>query len=104
MKKHIVHIKARKAGKFNYCKFGNYKDKQGRIIELIDINDQKTEGYEMFQPLVSLDITEKQDRRVYEFLKNHPLINKFIVDDIRANEEKKYRRSVKKCRSYNKSN
>ena len=103
MKKHIVHIKARKAGKFNYCKFGNYKDKQGRIIELIDINDQKTEGYEMFQPLVSLDINQKQDRRIYEFLKNHPLINKFIVDDIRANEEKNAEGALKSAEAITKA-
>ena len=88
MKKHIILIKAKNVEKFNYCKFGNYKNRQGKIINLIDINDQMTSGYEMFQAVLSLDINQKQDRRVYEFLKDHPLINKFLVEDLKANEEK----------------
>tara|TARA_R100000654_G_scaffold22651_1_gene44871 strand:- start:25263 stop:26039 length:777 start_codon:yes stop_codon:yes gene_type:complete len=103
MKRHIVHIKAKNAGKFNYCKFGNYKDKSGRNIELIDINDQKTDGFEMFQPLVSLDITKKQDKRSYEFLKNHPLIGKFIVEDVRANEEKNAEGALKSAEAITKA-
>ena len=103
MKKHIVLIKAKKPEQFNYCKFGNYKDRQGRIIELVDINDQKTAGYEMFQALVSLDINQKQDRRIYEFLKNHPLIGKFQVDDVRANEEKNAEGSLKSAEAITKA-
>ena len=59
MKKHIVLIKSKKPDKFNYCKFGNYKDRQGRQINLVDINDQMTDGYEMFQAVLSLDINQK---------------------------------------------
>ena len=103
MKKHIVLIKAKKPEQFNYCKFGNYKDKQGRIVELIDINDQKTSGYEMFQALVSLDINQKQDRRIYEFLKDHPLIGKFQVDDVRANEEKNAEGALKSAEAITKA-
>ena len=103
MKKHIVLIKAKKPEQFNYCKFGNYKDRQGRIIELVDINDQKTAGYEMFQALVSLDINQKQDRRIYEFLKNHPLIGKFQVDDVRANEEKNAEGALKSAEAITKA-
>ena len=80
MKKHIVLIKSTKPEKFNYCKFGNYKDRQGRSINLVDINDQMTDGYEMFQAVLSLDINQKQDERVYKFLKDHPLLSgKFII-------------------------
>ena len=103
MKKHIVLIKAKKPEQFNYCKFGNYKDKQGRIVELIDINDQKTAGYEMFNALVSLDINQKQDRRIYEFLKDHPLIGKFQVDDVRANEEKNAEGALKSAEAITKA-
>ena len=103
MKKHIVVIKAKKPEQFNYCKFGNYKDKQGRIVELIDINDQKTAGYEMFNALVSLDINQKQDRRIYEFLKDHPLIGKFKVDDVRANEEKNAEGALKSAEAITKA-
>ena len=89
MKKHIVLIKSKKPEKFNYCKFGNYKDKQGRVKELIDINGIKVNGYEMFQAIISLDINQEYDKTLYEFLKDHPLIQgKFIIEDLRASQEK----------------
>ena len=89
MKKHIVLIRAKNPSKFNYCKFGNYKDTQGRNVDLVDVNDQKVSGYEMHQAVVSLDINEKQDKRIYTFLKGHPLLKgQFIIEDLRANEKK----------------
>ena len=89
MKKHIVLIKSKRPDKFNYCKFGNYKDREGRIKELIDINGIKISGYEMFQAVVSLDINQEYDKILYEFLKDHPLIQgKFIIEDLRSNQEK----------------
>ena len=87
--KHVILIKANKPEKFNYCKFGNYKDVRGKNVELVDINDNKISGWEMFQPVVSLDINETYDKRVYEFLQDHPLIKgNFIIDDLRDNEQK----------------
>jgi len=87
--KHVVLIKANKPEKFNYCKFGNYKDVRGKNVELVDINDNKVSGWEMFQPVVSLDINETYDKRVYEFLQDHPLIKgNFIIEDLRDNEQK----------------
>ena len=104
MKKHIVLIKSKRPEKFNYCKFGNYKDKQGRNVDLIDVNDQKTDGYEMFQAVLSLDINGKQHRRVYEFLKGHPLMaGKFIVEDLRANEEKNAEGALKSAEAITKA-
>ena len=87
--KHVVLIKANKPEKFNYCKFGNYKDVRGKNVELVDINDNKISGWEMFQPVVSLDINETYDKRVYEFLQDHPLIKgNFTIEDLRDNEQK----------------
>ena len=87
--KHVVLIKANKPEMFNYCKFGNYKDVRGKNVELIDINDNKISGWEMFQPVVSLDINETYDKRVYKFLQDHPLIKgNFIIEDLRDNEQK----------------
>jgi len=104
MKKHIVLIKSKRPEKFNYCKFGNYKDKQGRNVDLIDVNDQKTDGYEMFQAVLSLDINGKQHRRVYEFLKGHPLMaGKFIIEDLRANEEKNAEGALKSAEAITKA-
>ena len=71
--RHVVIIKSNNPSKFNYCKFGNYKDREGRIRELVDINGITVSGFEMFQAVVSLDINKDHDRRLYEFLKDHPL-------------------------------
>jgi hypothetical protein len=104
MKKHIVLIKSKRPDKFNYCKFGNYKDKQGRSITLVDINDQMTDGYEMYQAVVSLDINQKQDNRIYEFLKGHPLLlGKFEIEDLRANDEKNAEGALKSAEAITKA-
>ena len=85
--KHVVLIKSTQPSKFNYCKFGTYKNRKGKIIELIDPNGIKTTGYEMFQAVLSLDINDEEDKKVYEFLKDHPLINKgFVIEDMSAKE------------------
>jgi len=104
MKRHVVLIKSTKPEKFNYCKFGNYKDGQGRHVNLVDVNDQMTDGYEMFNAVLSLDINQKQDRRVYEFLKDHPLLsNKFTVEDLKANEEKNAEGALKSAEAITKA-
>ena len=104
MKRHVVLIKSTRPEKFNYCKFGNYKDRQGRIINLIDVNDQMTDGFEMFQAVLSLNINEKQDKRVYEFLKNHPLLRgKFLIEDLKANEEKNAEGALKSAEAITKA-
>tara|TARA_R110002020_G_scaffold216496_1_gene424255 strand:+ start:266 stop:1027 length:762 start_codon:yes stop_codon:yes gene_type:complete len=104
MKKHIVLIKSSRPDKFNYCKFGSYKDSKGRNIYLVDINDQKIDGFEMFQAVLSLDINNKQDNRVYEFLKNHPLLRgKFVIEDLRANEEKNAEGALKSAEAITKA-
>ena len=104
MKRHVVLIKSKKPEKFNYCKFGNYKDKQGRNVNLVDVNDQMTNGYEMFQAVLSLDINQKQDKRVYEFLQDHPLLDgKFTVEDLRANEEKNAEGALKSAEAITKA-
>jgi len=85
--KHVVLIKSNQPSKFNYCKFGTYKNKKGKIMELIDPNGIALTGYEMFQAVVSLDINDEDDRRIYDFLKDHPLIHRgFTLEDISAQE------------------
>ncbi len=103
MKKHVVLIKSNNPEKFNYCKFGNYKDKQGRNVNLVDVNDQKIDGYEMSFALISLDINQKQDNRIYTFLKEHPLIGNFTLDDMRANEEKNAEGALKSAEAITKA-
>jgi len=91
MKKHIVLLKARNVEKFNYCKFGGYKDAKGKNRKLIDPNGEEVSGFEMFNAVKSLDINDSDDKRIYDFLKDHPLIkgnSKFILQDMRAEQEK----------------
>jgi len=104
MKRHVVLIKSNNPSKFNYCKFGNYKDSRGRNVNLVDVNDQMTDGYEMFQAVLSLNINEKQDKRVYEFLKGHPLLRgRFTVEDLKANEEKNAEGALKSAEAITKA-
>jgi len=104
MKRHVILIKSRQPKKFNYCKFGNYKDSRGKNVYLIDVNDQMTQGYEMFQAVLSLDINQKQDKRVYEFLKDHPLLRgKFNIEDLKANEEKNAEGALKSAEAITKA-
>ena len=95
--RHIVLIKSTNPEKFNYVKFGTYKNERGVIQELVDPNGIKLTGYEMTQAVLSLDITNEDSKRVYEFLKDHPLITggKFTVEDLRANEEKNAEDAIK---------
>lgn len=94
--RHIVLIKSRKPDKFNYCKFGSYKNKEGRLIELVDINDNLTNGYEMFNAVLSLDVNKEYDKRLYDFLSDHPLIKgKFTVEDVSAKEQEVAEQSIK---------
>ena len=87
--KHVVLIKAANPGKFNYAKFGTYKNRKGKLITLIDPNGLETTGWEMFQAVVPLDINDEDDRRVYEFLKDHPMMSgKYIMEDISEQENK----------------
>ena len=96
--RHVVMIQANDVAKFNYCKFGNYKSTKGKNIVLIDPNGDVVSGYEMHQPIVSLDINDDDDRRIYEFLKDHPLIKgKFTINDMRATEEKNAELSLLKA-------
>ena len=94
--RHVVIIKSNNPSKFNYCKFGNYKDREGRIRELVDINGITVSGFEMFQAVVSLDINKDHDRRLYEFLKDHPLIQgKFTIEDVSSKEQRIAEQSIR---------
>ena len=93
--RHVVLIKSNNPAKFNYCKFGTYKNKKGKIVKLIDPNGLEIEGFEMNNAILSLDINNEDDKRVYEFLKDHPLISGFTIDDMRATEEKSAETALK---------
>tara|TARA_R110000824_G_scaffold67836_6_gene175646 strand:- start:29080 stop:29760 length:681 start_codon:yes stop_codon:yes gene_type:complete len=98
--KHVVIIKSRKPSAFNYCKFGTYKNKKGKLIELVDPNGITTTGYEMFQAVLSLDLNDEDDKRVFDFLKDHPLIMKgFSIEDMSEKENKQAELALAKADS-----
>ena len=98
--RHIVLIKSKNPDKFNYCKFGTYSDKEGRLKELVDINGKTINGYEMFQAVVSLDINREYDKRLYEFLKDHPLIKgKFTIEDVSSKQQLQAEDSLKSAKA-----
>ena len=68
--RHVVLIKSNNPAKFNYCKFGTYKDRKGKIVKLVDPNGLEVSGFEMNHAVLSLDINNEDDKRVYEFLGN----------------------------------
>ena len=102
--RHVVLIKATNTKKFNYCKFGNYKDEKGKLHELVDPNGITLTGYEMTNPVLSLDINDEDSKRVYEFLKGHPLLmGKFEIEDLRANDEKNAEGALKSAEAITKA-
>jgi hypothetical protein len=102
--KHIVLIKHNKPEKFNYCKFGNYTDKKGKKRVLLDPNGLELDGFALHQALLSLDINDEDHKRIYEFVKDHPLIpNKFTITDTKAQQEKMAEDSLLKAEAITKA-
>jgi len=97
--KHTVLVKAKNPGKFNYAKFGTYTGRGGSKIALLDMDGEKSAGFEMFNAVVALDINDEYDNRVYKFLENHPLVvgGQFFLEDLSAEESKKAEESLAKA-------
>ena len=54
----------------------------------------------MFNAVVYLDINREYDKRLYEFLKDHPLIKgKFSIEDVSSKEQKKAENSLKSAQA-----
>ena len=102
--KHVVLIKAKNFEKFNYAKFSTYTNKKGKRIQLIDANDEPCSGFEMHHAVLSLNINDEYDKRVYEFLKDHPLCNKLMkIEDLSAKEREQADISLAKADSVTKA-
>lgn len=86
---HLVYIKAKNLKKFNYASFAAYKNRQGKTVKLIDPDGQPLDKWELTQSMRAFDLDNEHDNRVYEFLKDHPLIKRggFTFVDTRKNEE-----------------
>tara|TARA_A100000172_G_scaffold79582_1_gene66978 strand:- start:595 stop:1278 length:684 start_codon:yes stop_codon:yes gene_type:complete len=86
---HLVYIKAKNLKKFNYASFAAYKNRQGKTVRLMDPDGQPMEKWELTQSMRAFDLDNEYDKRVYEYLKDHPLIKRggFSFIDARKNEE-----------------
>lgn len=71
---HLIYVQAKDTKKFNYVKFGTYKLRNGKTSVLLNPDDVAIDGWEMHDAHVTLDIDDVYDKRIYEFLKEHPFI------------------------------
>tara|TARA_R100000315_G_scaffold15695_2_gene5356 strand:+ start:2676 stop:3449 length:774 start_codon:yes stop_codon:yes gene_type:complete len=89
---HLIYVKAKDTKRFSYVKFGSYTRPNGKRSVLLNPDDLPIDGWEMYDAFTTLDIDDEFDRRVYEFLLEHPFIlqNKhYELVDTKANIEKK---------------
>ena len=73
-KKHIIRYCCAKPTKMNFCDFGGYRDKTGRIRNYVDINRIEQGGFKTTQPNIKLDLTLEHEKLVDDFLVDHPLV------------------------------
>jgi len=88
---HLIYVKARDDKRFSYVKFGNYTRKNGKKSVLLNPDDIVVDGWEMSSAHTTLDIDNEYDKRIYEFLLEHPFIraNKhYELIDTKANVQK----------------
>ncbi len=88
---HLIYVKSKQPKKFSYCKFGTYTKKNGKKSVLLNPDDLPVDGWEMYDPLTTLDIDNQYDKRIYDFLLEHPFMtsgNTFEMIDTKANIEK----------------
>lgn len=97
--RHTVLLKSKNPGKFNYCKFSTYTGRGGSKISLKTLDGETSSGFEMFQAVVALNINDEYDKRIYEFLQDHPLVKngQFEIEDLAAEESAKAEESLAKA-------
>ena len=85
----LIHKNPKKLGMF---KFRTYYDEKGMKRELKDNNGDIVPAYEVTSPALSLDIDKDVHKRIYDFLKDHPIIKSgkywAVVDRKKAEETK----------------
>jgi hypothetical protein len=88
---HLIYVKSKQPKKFSYCKFGTYTRKNGKKSVLLNPDDLAVDGWEMYDPLTTLDIDNEYDKRIYDFLLEHPFMTSgktYEMIDTKANIEK----------------
>jgi hypothetical protein len=86
--KHLVQLLVKSPKRFSTLSLSKYKDKKGKWIIYKDINNEEIEIWKLTHPSLFLDISEEQDKKLYEFLKGHPLAAKsYTITDLKQQEE-----------------
>ena len=87
---HLIFVQAKDTKRFSYCKFGPYTKRNGKKAVLLNPDDIPVDGWEMYDPHVTLDIDNEYDKRIYDYILDHPFMggDKFKLIDTKANVEK----------------
>jgi hypothetical protein len=88
---HLVYVKAKDDKRFSYVKFGPYTKKNGKKAVLLNPDDLEVDGWGMSDPLSTLDIDNEYDKRIYDYLLEHPFIingKHYELIDTKANVQK----------------
>lgn len=93
---HLVYIKAKNDTKFNYASFAAYKNKEGKTVQLIDPDGQPVDKWELYQSMHAFDLENEHDARVWEYLKDHPLVHRggFELIDARKGEQESAAKAI----------
>tara|TARA_R110002074_G_scaffold233694_1_gene405352 strand:+ start:296 stop:1042 length:747 start_codon:yes stop_codon:yes gene_type:complete len=71
---HLVYVQARDPKRFAYVKFGPYTKRNGKKAVLLNPDDLPVDGWEMHDAHTTLNIDNEYDKRIYDFLLDHPFI------------------------------
>ena len=86
--KHLVQLMVKSPKRFSTLSLSKYKDERGRWKIYTDINGEEQKTWKLTRASLFLDISEEQDKKLYEFLKDHPLSEKsYTITDLREKEE-----------------
>jgi len=86
--KHRVQLLVAHPKRFNSLILADYKDKRGKNVKYEDINGETPGLYKITNTTMEFDYADEHDKKLVDFLKNHPLRNSYHLHDLKVNEEK----------------
>ena len=86
--KHRVQLLVAEPKRFSSLTLSDYKDKRGKYVKYEDINGEQPGVYKIKQTSLEFDYADEYDRKLVDFLRNHPLKNSYHLHDLKVNEEK----------------
>lgn len=86
--KHRVQLLVAHPKRFNSLILADYKDKRGKYVKYEDINGETPGLYKITNTTMEFDYADEHDKKLVDFLENHPLRNSYHLHDLKVNEEK----------------